>query len=192
MSEKIAVPLQIAKKSSPKPLRWNWWAWISRQEVVLFGLLLLVGLFLSLRTDTFFTSNNLSNVSRAFSWIAIAAFGQAIVIIIGGIDLSVGAVMALAGLVSAFCLQAGWSVSAAVAAGMLTGGLVGWINGTVISRVKLQPFIVTLGTMSIVRGIIFGVTGGWPGSSGMVQPARRTASTITPMNADMIRDFMCG
>jgi ribose transport system permease protein len=121
-----------------------------------------VGAFLSLRTDTFFTSNNLSNVSRAFSWIAIAAFGESMVIIIGGIDLSVGAVMALAGLISALCLQAGLSVPIAIVAGLLTGGLVGWINGSVISRLKLPPFIVTLGTMSIARGVIFGLTGGWP------------------------------
>jgi ribose transport system permease protein len=130
--------------------------------LVIFILLLAVGLFLSFRTDTFFTSKNLSNVSRAFSWIAIAAFGQSLVIIIGGIDLSVGAVMALAGLVSALSLQAGLSIPSAIAAGLLTGVLVGWVNGTVISRVKLPAFIVTLGTMSIVRGVIFGLTGGWP------------------------------
>jgi ribose transport system permease protein len=130
--------------------------------MVLLLLLFLVGLFLSLFTDFFFTSRNLSNVARASSWIAIAAFGQCMVIIIGGIDLSVGAVMALAGIVSALCIKAGWPVSTAIMAGLLTGALVGWINGMVISRLKLQPFIVTLGTLSIVRGIIFGLTGGWP------------------------------
>ncbi len=135
---------------------------VGRQELVVLVLLLVVGVFLSLRTGTFFSGNNLSNVSRAFSWIAIAAFGESMVIIIGGIDLSVGAVMALAGLVSAFCLQAGLAVPVAIVAGLLTGSLVGWVNGTVISRLKLPPFIVTLGTMSIVRGVIFGLTGGWP------------------------------
>ncbi len=143
-------------------MRQSWRILTDRQELVVLVLLLTVGTFLSLRTDTFFTSNNLSNVSRAFSWIAIAAFGESIVIIIGGIDLSVGAVMALAGLISALCLQAGLSVPVAIVAGLLTGGLVGWINGTVISRLKLPPFIVTLGTMSIARGVIFGMTGGWP------------------------------
>lgn len=163
MDGKAAASLPVVKKSNlPDSLRQTWPILISRQELVVLALLFLVGLFLSLRTDTFFTSKNLSNVSRAFSWIAIAAFGESIVIIIGGIDLSVGAVMALAGLVGALGMQAGLPVWAAIAAGLLTGGLVGWINGTVISRLKLPPFIVTLGTMSIVRGVIFGLTGGWP------------------------------
>ncbi|GAB4542392.1 MAG: ABC transporter permease [Anaerolineae bacterium] len=135
---------------------------IGRHEFVVFLLLLVVVVFLSLRTDTFFTSNNLFNVSRAFSWIAIAAFGESMVIIIGGIDLSVGAVMALAGLISALCMRAGLSVPLAIIAGLLTGGMMGWLNGTMVGRVKLPPFIVTLGTMSIARGIAFGLTGGWP------------------------------
>ncbi len=163
MSEKAITPLQLKKKAQLRShLGWKWRTLFVRHEVVIFFLLIAVGLFLSLLTDTFFTSKNLSNVSRAFSWIAIAAFGQSLVIIIGGIDLSVGAVMALAGLISALSLQAGLSIPSAIAAGLLTGGLVGWVNGTVISRVKLPAFIVTLGTMSIARGVIFGLTGGWP------------------------------
>jgi len=145
-----------------KPFVGIWDALIGRHEFVVFLLLLVVATFLSLRTDTFFTGNNLLNVSRAFSWIAVAAFGESMVIIIGGIDLSVGAVMALAGLISAMCLRAGLSVPLAIIAGLLTGGAVGWLNGTMVGRVKLPPFIVTLGTMSIARGIAFGLTGGWP------------------------------
>jgi ribose transport system permease protein len=145
-----------------KRLRSLWHVLVSRQELVVFVLLLAVGTFLSLRTDTFFTANNLSNISRAFSWIAVAAFGESMVIIIGGVDMAVGAVMALAGLTSALCLRAGLSVFLAVVAGLLTGGLVGWVNGTLVGRVRLPPFIVTLATMSITRGIIYGLTGGWP------------------------------
>ncbi len=163
MDSKATTPLPIGKKLKlPDLSRWNWRNLVVRHELVVFALFILIGLFLSLRTDTFFTGNNLSNISRAFSWIAIAAFGQCIVIIIGGIDLSVGAIMALAGLVSALSIHSGLPVSAAVAVGLLTGGLVGWANGTVISRLRLPPFIVTLGMMSIVRGIMFVVTGGWP------------------------------
>jgi ribose transport system permease protein len=133
-----------------------------RHEFVVFFLLLVVATFLSLWTDTFFTTNNLLNVSRAFSWIAIAAFGESMVIIIGGIDLSVGAVMALAGLIGALGMQAGLPVPLAIAAGLLTGGAVGWLNGAMVGHVRLPPFIVTLGTMSIARGITFVLTGGWP------------------------------
>jgi ribose transport system permease protein len=163
VSEKIAeVPDNRRTWFGPEHLLASGRRLVDRQELVVLLLLLVTGTFLSLRTDTFFTSNNLLNVARAFSWIAIAAFGESMVIIIGGVDLSVGAVMALAGLISALCLQAGFSVPFAVVAGLLTGGVVGWINGMMVGHVKLPPFIVTLGTMSIARGIIFGLTGGWP------------------------------
>jgi ribose transport system permease protein len=145
-----------------RSLRGIWRILIGHHEIVVLVLLLVIGAFLSLQTDTFFTWNNLSNISRAFSWIAIAAFGESMIIIIGGIDLSVGAVMALAGLIGARCLEAGLPVPLAVVAGLLTGGLVGWVNGTLVGRARLPPFIVTLATMSIARGIAIGLTGGWP------------------------------
>lgn len=143
-------------------LQGGWGVLADRQELVVFILLLLVGGALSLWTDTFLTGANLFNIARAFSWIAIAALGESLVIIIGGIDLSVGAVMALAGFVSALCLQAGLPTPVAIIAGLLTGSLVGWINGTLVGRIGLPPFIVTLGTMSVARGIVFGLTRGEP------------------------------
>ena len=163
MDEK-ATNLSQAKKGPGllRSLRGIWHILIGGHEIVVLVLLLVIGAFLSLLTDTFFTWNNLANISRAFSWIAIAGFGESMTIIIGGIDLSVGAVMALAGLISALCLEAGLPLPLAVVAGLLTGGLVGWVNGTLVGRVRLPPFIVTLGTMSIARGITFGLTGGWP------------------------------
>lgn len=134
----------------------------NRQEFVALLLLLIIGTFLTLRTDTFLTFNNLVNLSRNFSWIAIVAFGESMVIIIGGIDLSVGATMALAGLITAKCMASGFPVPVAIVAGLLTGSAVGWINGSIVARVRLPAFVVTLGTMSITRGIAFGLTGGWP------------------------------
>jgi ribose transport system permease protein len=163
MERKALSTSQTRKKPGPgEPLRAAWRVLVQRQEIVVLILPLVIATFLSLRTDTFFTGNNLSNISRSFSWIAIAAFGESMVIIIGGVDLSVGAVMALAGLISALCLRAGLPMLVAIPAGVLTGGLVGWINGIMVGRVRLPPFFVTLGTMSIARGITFGLTGGWP------------------------------
>lgn len=135
---------------------------LGRRESAALALLLAIGMLLSLQSETFLTANNLLNVVRSFSWIAIAAFGESLVIIIGGIDLSVGAVMGLAGLIGARFMQSGIPLVPAIAAGLFTGCLVGWINGTIVGRVRLPPFMVTLGTMSIVRGIAFGLTGGWP------------------------------
>jgi ribose transport system permease protein len=163
MDNRAIASSHARQKPDPfKPLMRGWRILFGRHEFVVFFLLLVVATFLSLWTDTFFTTNNLLNVSRAFSWIAIAAFGESMVIIIGGIDLSVGAVMALAGLISALGMQAGLPVPLAIVAGLLTGGAVGWLNGVMVGHVRLPPFIVTLGTMSIARGITFVLTGGWP------------------------------
>ncbi|NJK79879.1 MAG: ABC transporter permease [Chloroflexaceae bacterium] len=132
------------------------------QELLILLLLLALGTFFSLQSDNFLSSDNLLNLVRSFAWIAIVAFGECLVIIIGGIDLSVGAVMALAGIVSGVCLQAGLPVPLAVLGGLLSGGLIGCINGLMIGRVGLPPFIVTLGTMGVARGIALGITGGNP------------------------------
>jgi ribose transport system permease protein len=141
------------------------WRLVStRQEIAVLLLLLIICTMLSLMTDTFLTFDNLSNLARNFSWIAIIAFGQSMVIIIGGIDMSVGATMALAGLITAYCMDdnIGLPVGIAVLAGLFVGVLVGWINGLMIARAKLPSYVVTLGTMSVVRGIAFSLTGGWP------------------------------
>jgi ribose transport system substrate-binding protein len=138
-----------------------WRTTVGRYPVVMLFLLLMLSVFSGIQRHTFLTGSNLLNIARTFSWLAIAAFGEGLVIIIGGIDLSVGAVMGLAGLISALCMQIGLPVPLAIAAGLVTGGLAGWLNGTVVARVKLPPFIVTLGTMSIVRGLTHGLSGGW-------------------------------
>ncbi len=132
------------------------------QETGILLVLILMGLFLSLRTDTFLTSRNLFNVLRAFSWIAISAFGEILVIIAAGIDLSVGSTMALAGLASALALTSGIPVVPGILVGLLTGLVIGLINGVLISEARLPPFIATLGTMSIARGICYGLTNGQP------------------------------
>lgn len=117
---------------------------------------------LSLLTDTFLTANNIFNVLRAFSWIAIASFGQSVVIIGGGIDLSAGSNMAFAGIVTAMLLVAGYNVTLSVLAGLFVTLGIGFLNGLMVSKTKLPPFIATLGTMSIIRGFCYGMTQGWP------------------------------
>ncbi|MBC7217008.1 MAG: ABC transporter permease [Candidatus Caldatribacterium sp.] len=117
---------------------------------------------LSLLTSTFLTANNIFNVLRAFSWIAIASFGQSIVIIGGGIDLSAGSNMAFAGIITAMLLVAGHNVTLSVLAGLFVTLGIGFLNGLMVSKTKLPPFIATLGTMSIIRGFCYGMTQGWP------------------------------
>lgn len=140
----------------------NWRDIVGRQEFGVALILVVLMLFLSIRTDTFLTSTNIFNILRAFSWIAIAAFGQCMVIITAGIDLSTGSVMAFSGLISAMLLARGVGVPVAVAGGLLAGFVVGAANGLMITKGRLPPFIATLGTLLMARGLCYGLTGGWP------------------------------
>ena len=153
------------KGSAPSMVRYggiNWRGIVGRQEFGVFMILVAMVTFLSLYTDTFLTSTNIFNILRAFSWIAISAFGQCMVIITAGIDLSVGSVMGISGLASAMLLVRGVPVPLAVAGGLLTGLVVGFLNGLMITKGKLPPFIATLGTLLMARGLCYGLTGGWP------------------------------
>ncbi|MBK9715143.1 MAG: ABC transporter permease [Kouleothrix sp.] len=163
-----ATPVSDRSGAIRRLRRWvrrGWGSLIQRQELVVFLLLLLFGIALSFSTTTFFTTTNLLNVALAFSWYAIAAFGATMVIIVGGIDLSVGSVMALSGMVSALALQGGLPLPAALALGGLSGALVGLVNGLLVGRTGLPPFMVTLGTMGITRGIVLSLTSGAPVSN---------------------------
>lgn len=133
-----------------------------RQEFGVALILLALMVFLTVYTDTFLTTTNIFNILRAFSWIAISAFGQAMVIITAGIDLSVGSVMAISGLASAMLMVAGVPVPLAVGGGLLTGFGVGLLNGLMITKGRLPPFIATLGSLLMFRGLCYGLTGGWP------------------------------
>jgi ribose transport system permease protein len=84
------------------------------------------------------------------------------VILTAGIDLSVGSNMALSGLAAAMLAVNNVPVPLAVLGGLVTGGLIGLINGLLVTRLRLPPFIATLGMLSIARGVTYGVTGGWP------------------------------
>ena len=110
--------------------------------------------------STFLNWSNLSQVIRALSFIAIMAVGVAPVIITGGIDLSVGSLLGLSGVVVAVLLSSGMNMTVAIFAGLLVGILSGVVNGLLITEAKLPPFIATLGIMSIARGLAFALTGG--------------------------------
>ncbi|MGL4676296.1 MAG: ABC transporter permease [Brevinema sp.] len=116
----------------------------------------------SLISPYFFRTNNLLTVALQSSIIAIVAIGQTMVLITGGIDLSLGSVIGLSGMTSSFLIVHGIPIPLAILAGMLTGLLVGLCNGILVVYGKLPPFVVTLGTMSIVRGFALILTNGIP------------------------------
>jgi len=123
------------------------------EQMPLIALVVLGGV-ISLLTDRFLTPLNLGNVLVQASVIAVVAMGMTFVILAGGFDLSVGSVVALSGCAAAAAMmQAG--VVAGVAAGIAIGALVGAINGFVVTTLRVNPFIATLGTMVLVRGAVF-------------------------------------
>lgn len=116
------------------------------------GLLFVAVTFSVLIGASFFQPGNLELIARQTAIVAAAALGMTIVIVSGGIDLSVGSVVALTTVVIAVLLNQGWSPLAAALAGAASGAICGLINGILITALRVVPFIVTLGTMILVRG----------------------------------------
>ena len=115
--------------------------------------LALICLVMSQVSDVFFSEDNFFNVTRNFAFIGIIAIGMTAVIITGGIDLSVGSIVGLSGIVTGLVLHAGHSLGAGAAAGLLTALACGLVNGLLIAYVRLSSFIVTLGMFGIARSL---------------------------------------
>lgn len=120
--------------------------------VVLFYILIGIQSAHDHMTPTFLTVTNMRIVATQSVIVGLGALGMTMIIISGGIDLSVGSVLALTSVLAAVVLQAGHSAVVAVIAAIALGGLVGAINGALITGLKVTPFIVTLGTLGIARG----------------------------------------
>ncbi len=124
----------------------------SLSRYAIFAALVVECVLLAGMSDAFLTVGNAMNVLRQNSFTAILAAGMSFTVLTGGIDLSVGSVVALSGVLCADVLHHGHSIPAGVAVGLAVGLLVGLTNGLVVTRVGIPPFIVTLGMMLIVRG----------------------------------------
>jgi len=110
-------------------------------------------IFLSFATDSFATTKNLYNITRNVTFVAIIALGMTLVIITGGIDLSVGSVLCLCSMVLAVVMHAGYGIEVGIAASIGTALLVGAFNGVLIAYLGFPPFVVTLGMLSIARSL---------------------------------------
>jgi ribose transport system permease protein len=128
-------------------------------ELYLF--LILAGLFtfLSIKSPHFFSVRNISNLVRQTSVNGIVALGMLFVIVTGGIDLSVGAVVGLSGIIIALLGKSGMNLGAAFAVTMTAGVCVGLVNGLMIHFGRVPAFIATLGSMTVTRGVIMLVSG---------------------------------
>ena len=119
-------------------------------------LLALVCIIATARYEAFLTPENLLNVLRQNSMLGVIAVGMTFVILTGGIDLSVGSLLALAGVIAAFLAEKGFVVALIAAVAATT--FLGFINGVIISKARIQPFIVTLGMMIAARGLTLALT----------------------------------
>jgi len=131
-------------------------------QLLLILLILIMAFFLSITSPFFLTWDNFRNIFDHSALYIILALGMTFVISSGGIDLSVGAVTALSGVCMAVAMQSGLGVGISILSGVAAGALVGAANGCIISLFKINPFIVTLAFMSLVRGLALVITGGIP------------------------------
>lgn len=132
------------------------------QKLGPFIALLVIAVGLSIVSRNFLTVDNLLNVMRQASINALIAFGMTLVILLGGIDLSAGSILALSSVIIASLLTSGMPAGIATLAGLAAGGLMGFLNGLVISKGKVAPFIATLGSMTVLRGLALVMSNGSP------------------------------
>lgn len=137
-------------------LKINWTLWLNRFAPLL-GVTVVYLFFVLIGPDTFASAKNLETIARQSTIVGMAALGMTMVIILGGIDLSAGSVIAISTVVIAALLQANIPPLFAAIGGVLAGMACGLINGFLITRLRLVPFIVTLGTLLVVRGAAKGL-----------------------------------
>lgn len=155
MSLKISTKKDGITNSSIKEL-------FERPEINVLTALIVLCIALSFASPFFMTPKNIVNVLRQFSLIAILAVGQAMIIITGGIDLSVGSVVGFTACFGAWVAKAGASPLVTLIAILGIGAVVGITNGLLVTKVGIAPFIATLGMMSIARGFSLLITFGVP------------------------------
>ena len=147
----MAVTLE---ESIARRVHGNWLSWLASQQTFWVSVAALVAfVVLSFASDVFATQQNLFNVTRNFAFVAIIGIGMTAVIVSGGIDLSVGAVLVLSGMVIGMTMHAGMSIWLAIPLALGVSLLVGAINGLMIAYIGVPPFVVTLGMLSIARSL---------------------------------------
>ncbi len=165
--------------SSPSQLRSGFWMRLAaRRELVLLGFILLLAVLVTLRRPSFIGFTNLNNILLDISILAMIALAQGMTIITRGIDLSVASTLALVAMLVSFVVRAFpfTPVLLLVALAVLLGGLLGSLNGLIITLGNVPPIIATLGTLSIYRGLVFLYSeGNWINAFEMPLPFKQLA-----------------
>lgn len=155
-----SIDSQVLPQPPPPPEGRSARDWLER--VLPFASVTVLFMALSFASPYFLTLQNLSSVARQTAVINIMALGMTLIMISGGIDLSVGSVMAFAGICGTMLLQAGVPLLPSIFGAMMAGVAWGLINSLLITLLKVSPFIATLGTMGAARGLTLVITNGMP------------------------------
>ena len=141
---------------APRRLRFNW----NDMGIILTLIAMIV--FFSLSTKSFLSARNFTNIVRQISVVGICAVGMTMVILTGGIDLSIGSLIGLASSIAAVMMNGGSPIWLAVLVALALGVSVGFVNSTCINYLKIPPMITTLAMMISLRGAVYLITGGMP------------------------------
>ncbi len=157
MTDRVAIDDVLQTRES------TWWQnLLGMQSMWITVAVVVIALVMSFVNENFISTGNFFNITRNFAFIGIMAVGMTAVIITAGIDLSVGSILGLVAMVSAVTITSGYSMEVTILVGLATALLVGFVNGFLIAYVKLNPFIVTLGMLSIARSLTLVITNAAP------------------------------
>ncbi len=149
-------------KITSSTLAWSKYFISAKQQLAALGSLFLMILFFSISSPYFLTLNNFLTIGLQTAVIGIIAVGMTYVIITGGIDLSVGSILAFSGMITGLAIQKGVPMMFAIVCGLVAGILCGVVNGLCIAKAHIPPFISTLGLMMTLRGLSLTLTNGQP------------------------------
>lgn len=167
---KVRYPDYIIQNNLKK--RSSWQRFIHSKELGVLSALAVLFIIMSISSPYFLKTNNLFNVLRNMSTIGIMSIGVTMIIITGGIDLSVGSLLAVTGMFTARMIYEGLPPFLGVIAGIVLGIALGAVNGTIITKLKVNPFITTLGMLSIGRGLTYLLATGLKGTVASNIPIR--------------------
>ncbi len=165
--------MKTSNKGIASKIKSYWKRFLNKQESSIIIVLVIYIIFVSIVNSRFISSGNIFNILRSSGFALITIVGMSLVLITGGLDLSVGSVLALGGVIAGLVAKNGGGTLLAVLAGIGVGAIIGALNGFIVVKVKIPPLIVTLGMQYIVRGMVSVITKGVP-----VYPLPKTFTRI--------------
>jgi ribose transport system permease protein len=152
----------VSQSLSSKHQASTWSKLLAVREFGSFAALIIMILVIAIFIPQFSNWENIVNITRNFAFVGIVALGMTLVILTGGIDLSVGSVWGMTAVITASLMSSGWSMAPAILVGLLAAAAVGVFNGLCITRLNMSPFVPTLASLAIARSLALIITHGRP------------------------------